>query len=91
VTKRLNDFAGRSDKSLHTELAKLDVAWRNVRPGDGHGGSPGEGVLEHIDALESELRNRHDDRVFVAIQATPDRDVARGIWPPIVSSTDSAT
>lgn len=55
---RLNQFTGASTKTLRIRLNNLRADWNSVRSGDGHGGSPGEGILEMIVDLEDELTRR---------------------------------
>lgn len=60
----LNEFTGASDKTLRTRLKNLERDWKAVRSGEGHSGSPGEGILERIDALKAELKRRQKPRYF---------------------------
>ena len=60
----LNQFTGASDKTLRARLKNLEADWKAVRSGDGHGGSPGEGIIERIDDIKAELKRRHKPRYF---------------------------
>lgn len=58
----LNEWTGRSDQWLLERHADLVARWLSVRTiddeHDGRGGSPGEHIMEEIDAIETELENR---------------------------------
>jgi hypothetical protein len=54
----LNQFTGASDRTLRIRLANLNGDFEAARSGDGHCGSPGEGILEQIHAIEAELAER---------------------------------
>jgi hypothetical protein len=48
-------------------LAKLQGAMNAILASDGHGGSPGEGIEEQMDAVTRELADRADDAAVAAI------------------------
>lgn len=58
----LNEWTGRSDRWLRERHADLVARWVSVRTVDdeydGHGGSPGEHIMEEIDAIEAEMWRR---------------------------------
>lgn len=54
----LNEFTGMSDRRLQALWHKLVGDLRAVRDGDGHGGSPGEGIAEELEAVEREINRR---------------------------------
>jgi hypothetical protein len=58
MPRPLNYWSGRSDASLVAEMRRLNAAWEIVRDGEGHSGSPGEGLLERIVDLEAEMKAR---------------------------------
>ena len=58
MPRELNRFSGRSDASVRAEMRQLRDDWKAVRSGDGHGGSPGEGILEQLDDVTHELEAR---------------------------------
>lgn len=49
-----------SDSEICDELDSLEKKWKASRSGDeeGHGGSPGEWMVERMDELETEQRRR---------------------------------
>lgn len=47
------------DEAIARELSRLEKKWAALRSGDdGHGGSPGEWMVERMDELETEQRRR---------------------------------
>jgi|SRR5579883_687342 len=56
-------LARRSDRSLRQELERLAAEFE--KRGD-HGGSPGEGIWEQMNEIETELRRRRDARASTA-------------------------
>lgn len=50
-----------TDTAVATELKKLGAEWDRVSEDDvGHGGSPGEGLVERMGELEQEQRRRRE-------------------------------
>ncbi|TXH57559.1 MAG: hypothetical protein E6Q97_04275 [Desulfurellales bacterium] len=58
----LNEWTGRSNRWLQERHSDLVSRLRSVREitddYDGHGGSPGEHIMEEIDAIQAELWRR---------------------------------
>lgn len=44
--------------TLVVEYLRLAKKWNALRECDGHGGSPGEGLLERMGQIETELKRR---------------------------------
>lgn len=53
-----------TDEGISRELEELATRWKASRSGDseGHGGSPGEWMVERMDELETEQRRRGGQR-----------------------------
>ena len=56
----LNEFAGKSTRSLEARLRKLEATVAKITSGEeeGGGGSPLEGLYEQIEDIEAELHRR---------------------------------